>query len=91
MLAVSASCIGSPSCAWSQSGNSTGDFKSEAGEALPNTLVLDSGSCDSCVLQGGGMMDASVLLKPLLGRGELRCIGEWACGLWGMLMMETEA
>jgi hypothetical protein len=22
------------------------------------------------------MMDASVLLKPLLGRGELRCIGE---------------
>ncbi|KAF5842390.1 P-loop containing nucleoside triphosphate hydrolase protein, partial [Dunaliella salina] len=25
--------------------------------------------------QGGGMMDASVLLKPLLGRGELRCIG----------------
>jgi hypothetical protein len=25
--------------------------------------------------QGGGVMDASVLLKPLLGRGELRCIG----------------
>jgi len=22
-------------------------------------------------------MDASVLLKPLLGRGELRCIGGW--------------
>lgn len=25
--------------------------------------------------QGGGVMDASVLLKPVLGRGELRCIG----------------
>ena len=25
--------------------------------------------------QGGGVMDASVLLKPLLSRGELRCIG----------------
>jgi len=25
--------------------------------------------------QGGGVMDASILLKPLLSRGELRCIG----------------
>ncbi len=26
-------------------------------------------------MQGGGVMDASILLKPLLSRGELRCIG----------------
>ncbi len=25
--------------------------------------------------QGGGVMDASILLKPLLSRGELRCMG----------------
>lgn len=25
--------------------------------------------------QGGGVMDASVLLKPLLSRGALRCVG----------------
>lgn len=28
-----------------------------------------------CCSQGGGVMDASILLKPILARGELRCIG----------------
>ena len=32
----------------------------------------------------GGAMDAGNLLKPMLGRGELRCIGEGGGG-WGEL------
>jgi hypothetical protein len=37
----------------------------------------------------GGAMDAGNLLKPMLGRGELRCIGEWSWFVFGANELST--
>jgi hypothetical protein len=42
---------------------------------LPSSLPALPPAPAPALLQGGGVNDASMLLKPLLARGELRCIG----------------